>query len=303
MKFQQRCVECSKNQGLRVYQLALKSNGKPPSQDEIDRLRAELAHRIENADPNLTPAELSQIAIRTGEKFAQCGDPFKSIKKHNNELALSLYPELKQRVKSSDDPLYVACQLAACGNIIDLGIHDHFDIHATIEKVLSEGFQRDDYQEFIDQLNELTRLKEQPCLLYFCDNAGEIVFDRIFIEELKHHYETMWIAAVVRKKPILNDATIEDAAMIGLDKIAPIYDNGDAELGSVVAKFDPPLRKLYYQADVIVSKGQANYETLCRQPENIFFILKAKCEIIAESLGVKLWDAVMSRSPFVTKNV
>nr|HQH73278.1 ARMT1-like domain-containing protein [bacterium] len=265
----------------------------PGSREEA--LRAELDRRIGQADPALSPAALSLIAIRTGQRHAGSDDPFREIKKHNNRMALRLYPDLKERAGRAPDPLRLACQLAACGNIIDLGIHEDFDIHATIEKVLREGFARDDYGSFVELITQIHHEKAAPRLLYICDNAGEIVFDRIFIEELLRVFPRMAITAVVRQVPVLNDATMDDARETGLTEVVRVIDNGNAELGTVFSTASDELRNAFAEADVIVSKGQANYETLPHDHERLFFILKAKCEVIAASLGVNLWDAVMLR--------
>ncbi|MBN2328923.1 MAG: DUF89 family protein [Candidatus Omnitrophica bacterium] len=296
MRFQNQCIECSKRQGVRIYHLSIQNQGIASNQDRENRLQRELDERIDNADACLSPAELSLIAIRTGEKHAQSGDPFREVKRTNNEMALSLYPELKKRLSESTDSLHLACQLAACGNIIDLGVHDHFDIHAAMENVLRNGFRRDDYRAFKEECSRLHEEKDSPFLLYLCDNAGEIVFDRLLIEELLRLYPRFRIVAVVRRLPVLNDATMEDARTTGLADIVSVIDNGESELGTVWEKMGDRLQRFFSEADLIVSKGQANYETLHGRPENIYFILKAKCEVIAESLGVELWDAVMARS-------
>lgn len=244
----------------------------------------------------MSPAELSLIAIRAAQRFAGSDDPFIKQKREANEMVMSLYPEFRERVRQSDDPLFLACQLAACGNIIDLGMRDDYDIHTTIDKVLTEGFRLNVFDEFRADLDQMHKTKETPRILYCCDNAGEIVFDRLFIEEILNQYPRIQITAVVRKVPVLNDATMEDAKFVGLDQVVPVIDNGTAEVGTVIAKSPSEFLEIYYASDIIISKGQANYETLAPQTENIYFILKAKCEVIAGALGVNLLDAVMTRS-------
>jgi damage-control phosphatase, subfamily I len=296
MRYQPQCIECSRRQGVRIYELGVRNEGREPSLEVQKSLQRELDERLECADPSLYPAALSLIAIRLGEKYAQCGDPFKELKRKNNELALSFYPGLKTRLRDSADPLHFACQLAACGNIIDLGIHDDFDLSATIEKVVREGFRRDDFPEFAEQCRRFHEEKEAPQILYVCDNAGEIVFDRLFIEEILRIYPRFQIIAAVRGIPVLNDATLGDARDVGLTDIVRVIDNGESELGTILEKTGREMQEAFKSADIIISKGQANYETLCVRPENIFFILKAKCEVIADSLGVYLWDAVLVKN-------
>ncbi len=299
MKFQPPCIDCSKRQGVRVYKLALEAMGIPSSDGNENILREELNGLIDSAETTLSPAELSLIAIRAAERHAEASDPFDEIKKQTNSLALSLYPQMKERIEQSDNPLHLACQLAACGNIIDLGIQEEFDILGTIEKVLSEGFKLNEYNDFITQLQQNEKKSKTTRLLYLCDNAGEIVFDMLFMEELKKHFHHLKITAAVNHGPVLNDATIVDAKAVQLDKIVSVIDNGTSELGTVLDKSSPEFLAAYHAADVIISKGQANYETLSHREENIFFILKAKCDVIAESLSVQLYDAVMTRSPYL----
>ncbi len=298
MKFQPPCIECSKKQGVRVFNLALETAGTTDTNGKIHELQKALNECIDHADASLSPAELSQIAIDHAERFAEVVDPFKIIKEQTNSMALSLVPQLKERISQSGDPLFLACQLAACGNIIDLGIQEQFDIQATIDKVLHEGFQRNDYPDFQALLEQGKKNSKNIRLLYLCDNAGEIVFDRVFMEELLHHYPNLKITAGVNSGPVLNDATMEDALAVELDKIVPVIHNDTSVLGTVLNVVSPEFLAAYHAADIIISKGQANYETLSHREENIFFILKAKCDVIANSLGVKLYDAVMTRSPY-----
>ena len=297
MRYQHPCIDCAKRQGIRVFNLALDAQGKNGPDERENQLKEILNEKIENADPALTPAELSLIAIRAAEQCAGQDDPFIELKKQTNALGMKLYPEMKERLASSENPLYLACQLAACGNIIDLGIQDSFDIHSTIEKVLKEGFKRDQFEDFRRELNNKKK-KQTIKMLYLCDNAGEIAFDRLFIEELKRQFSHLKITAVVNQKPVLNDATIEDARTVELDSVVPVIDNGSGELGTVLSSAPPEFLAIYHAADIILSKGQANYETLSHRSENIYFLLKAKCDVIANSLGVELYDAVMTRSPY-----
>jgi uncharacterized protein with ATP-grasp and redox domains len=262
-------------------------------------LHAELDEKLNRADPDLSPAELSLMAIRAGEKYGGSSDPFAQHKRESNELALSLLPHLRQEIRQSPDPLFTASKLAACGNIIDLGMYEEYDIHATIRKVMREGFSLNSFPQFRNDLTSCHEEREHPTLLYICDNAGEIGFDRLFIEEILREFPRFKITAVVRMQPVLNDATLEDAQTVGLDQIVRVIHNGTAEIGTVLHKSPPEFVETFMTSDLIVSKGQANYETLCLQPENIYFILKAKCEIIADSLGVQFLDAVMTHSSYL----
>ena len=128
---------------------------------------------------------------------------------------------------------------------------------------------------------------------------GEIVFDRLFIEELLRQFKNIEITAVVRCYPVLNDALKEDALYIGLDTIVPVIDNGSSGLGVTLSISGEPFLSLYKHADLIIAKGQANYETLSHQREPIFFVLQAKCNVVADSFGVNLFDAIIGQSPYL----
>lgn len=295
MRFQKPCIECSKRQGLRIFNIAVDGHIDQNDNGTLEKLKLELETKIDSVDPSMSPAELSLIAIRAAQKHADSFDPFAEIKYANNEMALKLYPSLKERVEQSNDPLHTACQLAACGNIIDLGIHEKFDIDATINKVLNEGFKRDQFNQFISELNQTLKYRNPLEILYLCDNAGEIVFDKLFMEELIRHYPMLNITAVVRSIPVLNDATLDDAKMVGLDKVVKVLENGNDQLGTIIERASPEVIDKYEHANIILSKGQANYETVSHTDPRVYFILKAKCEVIAESLSVNLWDAVMTK--------
>ncbi len=295
MRFQKPCIECSKRQGLRIFNIAMDGQGKQNQNDTLDTLKHELETKIDSVDPSMSPAELSLIAIRAAQKHADSFDPFAEIKRANNEMALKLYPSLKEHVERSDDPIHTACQLAACGNIIDMGIHEKFDIDATINKVLNEGFKQNQFNQFRSELEEELNHRNNLELLYLCDNAGEIVFDKLFMEELIKHYPALNITAIVRSIPVLNDATLDDAKLVGLDQVVNVLENGNDQLGTIIERASPEVIDKYEHANIILSKGQANYETVSHADPRVYFILKAKCEVIANSLRVNLWDAVMTK--------
>jgi damage-control phosphatase, subfamily I len=303
MRFQPLCIDCAKRQGVRVFRLAMQGSHQSNPDGREDQFLLKLENSLHAANPELSPAELSLIAIKTAENFSESADPFVSLKKKSNELAETLYPELKKLISLSENPLFTACQLAACGNIIDLGIFEQFDIHQTIDRVLRNGFRRNDFSLFQDYLEHADRQKAKIQILYLCDNAGEIVFDRLLIEILLHRYPQLVITAVVNSDPVLNDATLEDAHAVGLDQIVEVIEDGTGELGIVFSKVNSRFMAVYEASDLIISKGQANYETLSPRPENIYFILQAKCAVIAAALGVSLYDAVMISTPINNTNL
>lgn len=240
----------------------------------------EAVMQIPGLDLEKSPAVLSLLVYEFAAKFSGNRDPYRALKSAQNRQALALEPELREMVAQGNDPLVTALHLAAAGNVIDLGVrHDgDIDIRAEISKVMEERFA-------IDHTEELKRsLEKCKELLYLLDNAGEIVFDKILIEELKKQTK---VTAVVKAGPIINDALMDDAIQVGLTKICDVIDNGGAFVGSPLELVPKTFLDRLKIADVIIGKGQGNYETIDEFPGNIFLILKAKCAVIARHMGVE----------------
>jgi uncharacterized protein with ATP-grasp and redox domains len=240
-----------------------------------------------------TPAGNSTIVIREVCRLLKEPDPFARLKKHYNKLALSLYPELKRIVNQSSDPLDTALKIAVAGNIIDLGILKVGNLEAETEDALNKGFAIDHREMF---------KKDLSCaedILYIGDNAGETVFDRVFIEELIERGKK--VIFVVRGEKVLNDATREDAIAVGINKIAEVVDNGSSWIGTELSTCSPEFRELFKRSKLIISKGQANFETLSDVDGNIYFILRAKCEEVALELGVYVRDIIIASSKKLNK--
>ena len=228
-----------------------------------------------------------QLACRIHQRVQQLTnniDPYRNDKDQATQQALALYPELKKKVSVSADPLEMAVRIAIAGNIIDLGVAESYDLDATLKRVLTQPLAIND---LVSLRNTLAR---SVSVLYLADNAGETVFDRILIEIL----ETS-VTYVVKGGPIINDATHEDAVAAGLDQIAKIIDNGSNAPGTLLDQCSEIFRNRFAQADLIIAKGQANYESLSGSSAPIFFLLQAKCSVIAQDLGVAEGSIVLKQ--------
>ncbi|NLF39914.1 DUF89 family protein [bacterium] len=234
------------------------------------------------------PADYSQLVYETVKKAAGVDDPYAAEKKRFNKLALSMMPECTRALARSKDPLETAAHLAVAGNIIDLGIGDRLDIHGTLGNALRIPFAAND-------LPKLRRaLAKASTLFYIGDNAGEIVFDRLFIETIARLHPRISITFAVKSGPVINDATMADARSVGMTKVCRVMEIGGAWVGAPLDRVSGEFRALYDAADVIIAKGQGNFETLdAERDHNIFFILKAKCEVVARALGVRFGDSVL----------
>lgn len=236
-----------------------------------------------------TPPEIAQRVYALVADITGNNDPCYEAKQQANQQALSLYAGFKEVVAASGDPLLAACKLAIAGNIIDLAQQSGYgDLRSVAELALAAPLGVDDYEEFRENLQSSSRI------LYLGDNAGEIVFDRVLVEEIRKikDYE---IYFVVREKPIINDATLDDAVSTGMDKVARIISNGSDAPATILSQCSPQALQLYRSADLIISKGQGNYESLSDESENIFFLLRAKCPLIAKLLEVNVGDAVLKK--------
>jgi damage-control phosphatase, subfamily I len=267
------CLECVAKQALRAARIA--------SDDESTqhRILNETLAKIPDMDLNDSPAALSMNAYQLAAQLSGKDDPYAELKASQNALALSLEDRMRERIQSSDEPLVTALHLAAAGNVIDLGILEshEIDIETVIEEVLHERFSVDHTDTLVAALEECNDL------LYLLDNAGEIVFDKLLIEELK---KLTTVTAVVKGAPMLNDVVREDADLVGLSDLCEIIDNGGAFIGSPLEQVPQSFLDRMAAADVIIGKGQGNYETIDEYDGNVFLILRAKCEIIAKHMGV-----------------
>ena len=233
---------------------------------------------VDEADLCCSPPELAADMHRVIRNQTGWADPFHALKQEYNSLVLSWYDELKERVRSSADPLLEAVRLAIAGNIIDFGVEAHLD-HAAVQTAVDEChlFQPDaglfaDFRAGIERASSI---------LYLGDNCGEIVFDRILIEELPVEKVTF----AVRGGPILNDVTYEDAEKTGISRLVRVIDNGYDAPGTPLERCSSGFIRAFGEADLIISKGQGNYETLCHRPENIFFLFRIKCPLVSRESG------------------
>jgi uncharacterized protein with ATP-grasp and redox domains len=277
------CLPCLLNQSLRAVRAI--------TDDEVTHRQVinTLAARFPELSLGLKPPEIAQQGYRIIREITGNHDPFQKVKTEANETALKRYPYLKELITGSKDPLLAACKLAIAGNSIDHGpMMTNLNIRQLLQFPSELDLVVNDYAAFLDDLAAAKRI------LYIGDNAGEIVLDRILIEELRKTKETE-INFVVRDQPVINDVTIADAIATGMDQVAGIVSSGSDAPGTILPQCSLELQRYYHSSDLIISKGQGNYESLEGETGNLFFFLKAKCELVAETLGVKVGDAVLKQ--------
>ena len=237
---------------------------------------------------NSTPPEMAHEIHKVVRNLTKEKDPYENVKKESNDLVLKMYPELKMKIEAKEHPLRAAIRFAIAGNIIDYGALREFSLRKTIGEVLKKKFAINDYKEFKE------KLKEAKTLLFFTDNAGEIGFDKLLVETMREKKKFQKVRFVVKGGPIINDATLQDAIYMGLDTLPNVefltVSNG--EVGTGPERRSQTVKRWIEEHDLVISKGQGNYESLSEY-KGIFFLLMAKCPVIASDLGVKTKDIIL----------
>jgi uncharacterized protein with ATP-grasp and redox domains len=213
---------------------------------------------------------------------ADITDPFKEIKEQCTAQLMPRYNDFKKEIMQTSDPLYAALRYACLGNAIDLGANPDFDIINDLEALFDKDFDVCHYDKFKESLQKAS------AILYIADNAGETVFDRLLIEQL-----AIPVMYAVRSQPIINDAVCEDAKNAGIDEVAEIITSGCDAPGTILELCSERFKEIFDNADMIISKGQGNYETLSDQNRPLFFLLKVKCPVIARDIDIPCGSMVL----------
>jgi damage-control phosphatase, subfamily I len=276
MKTYQDCIPCFFKQALRAGNIATSNK------EKIKQLIKEVEILLGKIPRENTPPETAALIYQKISEITGNPDPFQKIKVNNIAQALKLYPDLKRLVTSSDDRLLTAVRLAIAGNVIDMGIDKKFDLETEIGQTMQKQFAVFDYELFKRELLAARNI------LYLGDNAAEAVFDRILIEELGKP-----VTFVVRGIPVINDITQKEAQTTGIDQVARVISSGSIAPGTVLSYCNQNFISEFNNADLIISKGQGNYEGLSAVDRSIFFLLKAKCKVIADHIGVQENDILL----------
>jgi len=237
-----------------------------------------------------TPPELGRTMHKMIQELTDNPDPFKAEKDFFNKLLFDRYSEFEELIRTSALPFMTALKFAVVGNLIDFGTQKEIDIKDVYKKSESTHFE-------IDGSSHLhSEIKNADMILYLGDNCGEIVFDKLLISTIKKEFPDKKIIFAVRSAPIINDITIEDAEYVGISELAEVIANGYDAPGTILEFCSDEFLDIYRNADLIISKGQGNYEGLSDETENIFFLLTAKCDVVAESLGAKVGDSIVAHA-------
>ncbi len=262
------CLPCLLKQALYAARLATED------QSVQKEIMGKVAQLLSELDLALSPPENAVGIYSLIAREAGCEDPFRQLKKKSNDLALSLRTELQQQVSCSEEPLLTALRFAIAGNIIDYGANHEFDVPHAIASCLKKALAIDHFREFAEDV------KRAETILYLADNCGELVFDGIVIEQLGKP-----VTLAVKEGPVINDATVADARACGMDKYCRVISNGTNCPGTPLKSCSSEFREIFQKADLIISKGQGNFETLSESKAPLYFLLTVKCPVVARHIS------------------
>jgi len=239
---------------------------------------------ISRASLDQAPARISTLLHRLVREATGL-DPYREVKDQYNRIALGMLPSV--RALAGMDLLAGGVRAAIAGNIIDFGIYESIDLEGSLQESFRLPLPGRAYADFS------AAVLRSSNILYLCDNAGEIVFDRILIDALRSMGKS--VTASVKGVPVINDATRADAAAVALHESADrVIDNGNDGIGTLLELCSEPFLEAYRSADLIISKGQANFETLAPERDGrTFYLFKVKCPVVARWLGRKDGDIVL----------
>lgn len=276
MKLSSECIPCILQQSIRAARIAGASTEQEKAiVDDVVRMLLSVGW-----DEN--PALATTFAHNIVKEKVGNQDPFKKIKEAHTEWAKGVYLSFEEKIKKSPDPLNEAALLAVAANGIDMGVKEHVDVEEVLKDVKVKVWHLQSFKE---------ALKKSKSILYILDNVGEAYFDFLFAIILKGMGKELFVAA--KTAPILNDATIEDAKDIGFCKIAKVVGATDS-IGTPLNSATSEFKALFKSCDIVMSKGQGNYETLKdEKKKNLFFLFQAKCALVAKTAHVDIGDALL----------
>lgn len=272
MKINKQCLPCLMNQVVKIAKMT--------DCLEQDELFHQVFHYMSQVDFHKTNPEIIGEVFALVKDYLHCEDPYYQIRHDYNQLFLKQLSQIEQQIDSFEQ----AVLYAIVGNVIDFS-----PIHQNVQKDMMTYFQNMDHLSLT--INHVERLKEDlmnaSSLVYLGDNCGEICLDLLLIKRIKAMNPQLKIYFVTRGKPVVNDSILEDAYEVGMDQYATIISNGDGSLGTILSRVSQEFLDVYHQADLIIAKGQANFESLSEEDKNIYFLLMVKCDVISRYIGVK----------------
>jgi hypothetical protein len=285
VKIDEACVGCIINQSVKVS-TAIHAD---------EKLSHELTSTVEDLSKDFsfsqTPPEIAAYVYERMAEIANKHDLYDEVKELSTKKARSFIPLLKEKLFISEDKLLTATKIAVAGNVIDLAAEFEFCLEEELEKIFHTGFAHNDMKRFEVELSKAKNI------VVLGDNVGEHIFDYMFVETLQELYPQVSFTYMVRGNPIINDVTMKEAKECGFDTLCNLVDSGVNTPGFVYDRATSEAKKLFDDADLVISKGMGNYECLTpSHRDKICFLLKVKCGVVAASLGKEVGDIVCKLS-------
>ena len=277
------CMPCFIKQSLEAARMAT-------DDEEVQtKVLKEVMGHLQDISLTSSPPELSRDVHEIIRRITKSKDPYKKVKDQSNEMAQKEYPRLKKLVGESDDSLLMAIKLSIVGNVIDFGAMNRFNVDDMIDNAVKREFDASAYPQF------KSVLEQSETILFLADNAGEIFFDKLLLKELVKRQKQ--ITYVVKTNPIINDATVEDANLAGIDKLATIIDGDSGQKqsapGMVLSYASKEFLEIFKSSDMVISKGQGNYEGLSDVTRDVFFMLVVKCPLVAQDISSEVGKLIL----------
>ena len=284
MNLQEQCLTCIYDQTKRVCELLHVNTAQAR---EIDKL----AHQhIKAFDMNQNPPLNAAPLYEAMAELLKSDDLYAEFKKASSQKAKAFLPLCKNKIEHAQNKLFEATKTAVAGNVIDLAAVMLYDLEEELEKIYHTPFAIDDFKALEAQLGKT------KTLVYLADNAGEEIFDKLYIQTIKEFFPNIEIYYFVRGRPIINDLTCKDALASRMDEVATIIDSGVPTPGLVIELMNEKSRGIFEKAECIIAKGMGNYECLGETKGlPIFFLFKVKCNVVAQAVGAQLGDIICKR--------
>ena len=290
MKMSIECYPCLLNQVLSTTRLCQLSDEQ--RKDVMNFTLRTMAGEEKEIYPQEIVVEMYRYMHAQYFTEQQRFDPYKALKQQTREIATRFYETVHHRIQDAAKPLEMAVKCAALGNIIDFGAkaHGNIDVESELHKLDELEFAVYDFAPFKTALQTATNI------LYIGDNVGEDVFDKACIAEIKSECPGANLVFATREIPIINDTTVEDVKKVGMADVARVISSGSIYPGTILDRVNDEFLSLFRAADLVISKGQGNYETLQgEQHPNLFFLLRAKCDKVADALDVRIGSMILKK--------
>ncbi len=229
---------------------------------------------------------------RIYKEFWGMTEDYSLQKRTYNQLLLGMEKEIEEKIHAAKDSVKACIKYVCAANYIDFSAVENVNEHTLKEllaKAACEAVPEEEYAEFTEDLAKARRLA------YLTDNCGEIVLDKLFIKCLKENFPHLEITVILRGEDVINDATLTDAEQVGLTRIVPCIGNGNGAPGTILEDLSPLARQTLQNADLIISKGQGNFESLYGEGLNPYFLFLCKCELFVRRFGLLQFEAVFMK--------